>query len=798
MKPTPVPVISENIPQSLKNIDRWVLWKYELVTKKTGDKWNKVPYKPNGQMAKTVEASSWSTFDQVIDAYTLGDWDGIGLCFNGSDDVHGFDIDDCIIDGKLDGRAKELLDRVDGYAEVSPSGTGIKLFTISNLKAGGSKPEAEAYRDGRYFTVTGQVVQNHKDLPDCIQDVAWFEERYFGTSNVALYEGKALALYKPPLPDWTIELVESDLLSSLNPDCSYGEWISIGQAMYHQGRGDAAWLKLWDKWSATGESYEPGLCEIKWRSFSEQRDRGNGPITLASVIKLVKDIRQAEQKRIVETYRERIEAAQTADQLQGEICADIQKDFSLSRFNRDILAQLLKSKFKELGCPVSLTELKKLIRLRMSPGVPDWLEGWTFLTHEDRFVNVHSKQKVTATGFNAMFDRFLIESEAEPNAAKLALQLWKIPACDKMIYLPWAPDMFEFEGKPCINAYNSYSVPDVPADYSRSDIDAIETVKRHIELTLPEHGAANIFISWMAHNVQRPGVKILWAPLIKGIQGDGKSLLGKIMDGVMGTGNVGLVTVGMLSSSFTSWASGHCVNVLEEIRLSGHNRHEIMNGIKEYITNDFISVHPKGVDPYKAPNTTNYMAFTNHADALPLDDTDRRWWVNFTPWSSPEELAEVMNNDYFDKLHAAINGHIGTLRKWLMEWEIPESFRAKGRAPTSSAKLSMIAMNTSDDESTIRDLIDTGACGVSSTVLSTSHLSAALAMMDDVEVPHTKRLAGLLMKIGFTKLLRPVKWRGVKCHIWVRGSKWGALNAQEENARVRELLDRTIVDPMLE
>lgn len=34
---------------------------------------------------------------------------------------------------------------------------------------------------------------------------------------------------------------------------------------------------------------------------------------------------------------------------------------------------------------------------------------------------------------------------------------------------------------------------------------------------------------WMAHNVQKPGVKIRWSPILKGVHGDGKTLAAAVL-----------------------------------------------------------------------------------------------------------------------------------------------------------------------------------------------------------------------------------------------------------------------------
>jgi len=143
-KPTVLAVVPNKIPAELKGIPRWVMWKMVPQSKQNGEvAWKKVPYQTDGKMAKSTAAATWTTYEDALDAYLMGGFDGIGITIDGSDDFQGIDLDDCIIDGKLNGDATEVLGRIDGYAEISPSGKGIKLFTKSNLAISGKKGNIE-------------------------------------------------------------------------------------------------------------------------------------------------------------------------------------------------------------------------------------------------------------------------------------------------------------------------------------------------------------------------------------------------------------------------------------------------------------------------------------------------------------------------------------------------------------------------------------------------------------------------------------------------------------------------------
>jgi Family of unknown function (DUF5906) len=469
----------------------------------------------------------------------------------------------------------------------------------------------------------------------------------------------------------------------------------------------------------------------------------------------------------------------------------IKDDRGIDHITRNVLAGILKTKFKDLGFPIRIGDVKGMIQPKIHEGVPEWLSDWVYVTHEDRFFNVTTKRKVSQQGFGAMFNRFC----GDDSAAVLALDLFKIPTPDKIIYLPSADDLFELNEVPCVNEYNRNSMPDVPASFSRGDLLAIDTVKNHLAMILVEPNSVEIMLSWMAYCVQNPGVKIRWAPLIKGIEGDGKSVLGNLMMAVMGMANVGIVSPSVLGTGFTAWAAGRCVNVLEEIRMVGHNRHDVLNTIKPYITNDQVTIHPKGVNEYVAPNTVNYIAFTNHHDALPLEDTDRRWWVQFTPFHNQDELLLVADSAYFSRLFDSIRDHAPGLRKWLLDYQLAPAFNPKGQAPSSLAKNQMISLNVSDEFGVVKDLLESGGHGFNNQILSSKHLVTAISLIEDIEVPKGKALHKMLMKLGFSCMEKTVKWRSTKCQVWLKGSSLKAINELDEstkNEKARSLLDETV------
>jgi Primase C terminal 1 (PriCT-1) len=145
----------------LSELDQWIVWRYE---QRDGDKATKVPYQINGNLASSIDPKTWSSFDEAVKAWQQNPsrWSGTGFVFSANDPFFGIDLDQCLdAAGKLKPWAQPIMDRFfDSYAEISPSGLGIKICAKGRLPGGGTAfpmgdGRVEIYDQGRYFTVTG-------------------------------------------------------------------------------------------------------------------------------------------------------------------------------------------------------------------------------------------------------------------------------------------------------------------------------------------------------------------------------------------------------------------------------------------------------------------------------------------------------------------------------------------------------------------------------------------------------------------------------------------------------------------
>lgn len=79
-------------------------------------------------------------------------------------------------------------------------------------------------------------------------------------------------------------------------------------------------------------------------------------------------------------------------------------------------------------------------------------------------------------------------------------------------------------------------------------------LERHLSLLIPNRRERQIFRAWLAHNYLHPGVKVRWAPLLKGCPGDGKSMFGELLELVLGVDNLKLMNADTIQTSpFSGW-----------------------------------------------------------------------------------------------------------------------------------------------------------------------------------------------------------------------------------------------------
>lgn len=296
----------DSVPQTLRDIPRWLLWRMVI---KNGKK-TKVPMQPNGVWgASPTNSAHYLTFDSAIAALNAGGsrdllpFDGIGFVFNG-DGITGIDLDHHFIDGKLSEIAKDILGQAPGYVEISPSGDGLHIITRTNYTANPNRSKTHAgvefYVDKRFFTFTGNEEYLYStDIPSKPVDLDNILATYFGKA--------ALDSANYQAPENVLELLKSrsmmpieeiaELLNRCDPDWDRDRWLDVGMILHFEGDGDLSYLNLWDDWSSRAtrtndagiSCYAPGDCDRIWETFSLDRHKsGKATKAIGTLVKMAK------------------------------------------------------------------------------------------------------------------------------------------------------------------------------------------------------------------------------------------------------------------------------------------------------------------------------------------------------------------------------------------------------------------------------------------------------------------------------------------------------------------------------
>jgi putative DNA primase/helicase len=166
---------------------------------------------------------------------------GVGKVLHDDNDLIGIDLDNCRDkeSGEIAGWALNVVERFETYAEISPSGTGVKLWIFGTLPGTRHRDDSkgvEVYNTLRFFTVTGEKLPKapkrvNRPAPELLEA---FYVAVFGEPTDGHGVGKPTTRHSPAMAD-------DKILRMLRSDAGAERFV----AAYDDGD-----LDLWDNnWS---------------------------------------------------------------------------------------------------------------------------------------------------------------------------------------------------------------------------------------------------------------------------------------------------------------------------------------------------------------------------------------------------------------------------------------------------------------------------------------------------------------------------------------------------------------------
>jgi len=191
---------NESLLTEYQDENCWLCWRYK--ENDDAEKPRKVPVDPRTErIADGTDPAVWTDYNTAQTCYDQdkSDISGLGVAL-GFGDLVGVDLDNCRNSktGDVEEWAKDIVETLDSYAEVSPSGTGLHVLVegalpndarnrqkdIASTLSRFDEAEIEIYDSTRYFTFTGDHV---KGTPTSIKsrpsELLNIHDEYVGTED---------------------------------------------------------------------------------------------------------------------------------------------------------------------------------------------------------------------------------------------------------------------------------------------------------------------------------------------------------------------------------------------------------------------------------------------------------------------------------------------------------------------------------------------------------------------------------------------------------------------------------------
>lgn len=383
-------------------------------------------------------------------------------------------------------------------------------------------------------------------------------------------------------------------------------------------------------------------------------------------------------------------------------------------------------------------------------------DDWVYVAHEHKFYSRSKRESFKPEAFNSLLALENTMVNGKPKKpADFALGVVGVPKVAFAMYAPAFGEFFTYKGSTCFNTYKEGFVPATASTWS-------DIYQKHVELLFPNDH--KVITQWMAYVVRNAGRKVLWSPLLKGIEGDGKTAIGNMIIAALGQENAHQIDMDSIRSSFNAWAEGACFGIIEEVRVSGQNRHMVMDKLKPLITNTEISITRKGQNPFTALNTMNYLLLTNHEDALALSETDRRYGVFFTQFESREQLPSV--KDHYEPLWDAIRTRPDAIRGWLMSIDLSD-FDPNKAPETTEAKRKMMVNSRSEATALLAEVLELGGLGVHPETFNPTAVNILIEEYRLGRPINNRQLPKAAEELGFVQWPK-LKWEGRACRAYVK------------------------------
>ncbi|TPK17740.1 DUF5906 domain-containing protein [Mesorhizobium sp. B2-5-7] len=677
-----------NVPEPLKALPQWIVWR--LVQRPGEPKPTKLPYDPKtGQLASATDPGTWTDYATATVRAAVGGFNGIGFVFTPNDPFAFVDLDDCRdpITGEWMPYARDVVNMFPGASwETSQSGNGLHgIMRVGNKPAFANKARRwanngnrfECYAEGR-FVAFGKCDWTRVDIDDdCGEPLArWVPDRQSNHPGVIDWDDAARPDYAGPADD--DELIRRAIGSK-------GGLAALGTA--------PPFAALWN-----GDAVELGKF---FPDESRPFDHSAADLALANALAWWTGCNPVRMERLMSRaplcnrdkwqkrgdYRARTITSAISAPNRKYLTAKDRRD---QRLQADMV----------IGDDLPSPPLPKIMTLdQMRADLVHVGDGSQIVHRISKTIRSKDDAPSEYAASVTELDTGKVDRQGNPIMKQFqTLELWRREQSRTSVdVVTWQPGESEIckAADADQRAYNLWTAPRLmpaPAnwhDWAKPFID-------HVGYLVPNEAERVRFLQWLAHIVQRPGelphTCYLMIATTTGIgRGTLASMLVQALRGyVAANADVGM----LLNKAFNGRLSQKLLATVDEIR-EGNNsqRYQQQENFKSAVVEEHRHINPKFGRQRIEKNCCRWLLFSNHLDALPFDNSDRRVVVIENP-TTPAAPA------WFEYLHGIINhpAFIGSVQHYLATLDI-STFKPGERAPMNAAKeKALAAMESAADQ----------------------------------------------------------------------------------------------------
>lgn len=254
---------------------------------------------------------------------------------------------------------------------------------------------------------------------------------------------------------------------------------------------------------------------------------------------------------------------------------------------------------------------------------PTWNElrkGWVYIGRLKRFVEKETRELWEVD----VFDKFFANVQIVGKGFTTSVSRWcfnqpagqAIPRFKSVVYQP---------GKRGIAAddFNMWKPSDIVPKAGDTTL-----WDQHLEYLFPDEGDRALVLNWIAWVYRYQHLHPKHALLVHGeVQGTGKTFLVNVLAELIGPTNVARLDQSALEADHNGWATHTKLIICEKVRPGFGSSNAVVKKLHPLISEGVIHIDMKNVSDFDMPHCMAVFLGSNKADALTMDDSDRRFLI---------------------------------------------------------------------------------------------------------------------------------------------------------------------------